>query len=122
MPWKNGQSGNPHGRPKGTKGVGWRKVEDLRAYAQEMTKAAMDKAYALMMSDSTPPNVQLSAAMFIIERGWGKAHETTDINVDARFRNMSDEELVAYIMGESEEILELEAEDVSDAGADDDEP
>ncbi len=34
---------------------------------------------------------------------------------------MSDEELIAYIMGESEELLELEAEDVSDAGAEGDE-
>ncbi len=113
MPWKKGQSG--------TRGVGWRKIEDLRAYAQEMTQPAMDKVYELMTNDSTPPNVQLSAAMFIVERGWGKAHETKDIGIDARFRNMSDEELVAYIMGESEELLELEAEDVSDAGVEGDE-
>ncbi len=69
MPWKKGQSGNPRGRPNGTKGVGWRKIEDLRAYAREMTQPAMDKVYQLMMSNSTPPNVQLSAAMFIVERG-----------------------------------------------------
>lgn len=53
IPWKEGQSGNPNGRPKGSKNRSTLVREMLEArldenhtYAQAMTKAVMEKAMA----------------------------------------------------------------------------
>lgn len=62
-----GKSGNPSGRPKKTP-----EQIELEAACRLKTKEALATILALMKI-ADKDSVKLSAAEFIIERGWGKA-------------------------------------------------
>ena len=71
--FKPGQSGNPGGRPK--------KSEEQRNL-EEMCRAKTPEALATILSImDTGENERnrLSAAEFVIERGWGKAAQAVDL-------------------------------------------
>ncbi len=65
--FKPGQSGNPGGRPKKTE-----EQIQLESACRAKTKDALDTILVLMRS-ADKDSVKLSAAQFVIERGWGKA-------------------------------------------------
>jgi len=65
--FKPGKSGNPQGRPKKTP-----EQLELEAACRTKTKDALTVILALMKV-ADKDSVRLSAAEFIIERGWGKA-------------------------------------------------
>ncbi len=69
--FKPGTSGNPGGRPKRTPEE---KAEELalEAACRAKTKDALTVILSLMKV-ADKDSVRLSAAQFIIERGWGKA-------------------------------------------------
>jgi hypothetical protein len=65
--FKKGVSGNPGGRPKRTE-----EELDLIAACKDRTPAALAVIEAIMLAGENERN-KLSAAMAIIERGYGKA-------------------------------------------------
>ena len=73
-----GVSGNPGGRPRRTE----EEVELISA-CKEKTKEALDVITKLMTS-SKQDTVKLGAATYIIDRGWGKATQIINANVNAR--------------------------------------
>jgi len=106
-PWKPGQSGNPTGRPRGTR--------DLAGYVLESTDAGRELIDALVcLARGVMPNVaaqkgsrsrkgqqvrpadQLKAIEMLLDRGFGRSPQQLDIAhsvSDRPFANLSEEAL-----------------------------
>jgi hypothetical protein len=69
-PFQKGQSGNPGGRPK--------EIPEVRAKAREMTVEALETLAAIMRSPKAPPPARVTAAVAILDRGWGKPTQPID--------------------------------------------
>jgi hypothetical protein len=117
-PWQPGQSGNPSGRPKGTR--------DLAAYVLETTDGGKELVDALVcLAKGIMPNVpvqegsrprkdqqvrpadQLKAIEMLLDRGFGRSPQQLDIahNVSSRpLEHLSDETL--RLLVETAEQLE----------------
>lgn len=61
-PFQKGQSGNPSGRPKG----------DVQALAREHTAQAI----ATLVKCLDNPKERVPAAIALLDRGWGKPHQS----------------------------------------------
>ena len=110
-PWKPGQSGNPSGRPKGTR--------DPAGYVLETTDGEKDLVDALVsiargfmlnvpvQEGSRPrkdqqvrPADQLNAIEMLLDRGFGRSPQQLDIAhsvSDRPFANLSDETLMLLV-------------------------
>jgi len=110
-PWKPGQSGNPSGRPRGTR--------DLAGYVLETTDGGKELVDALVsIVRGTMPNVavqegsrprkdqqvrpadQLNAIEMLLDRGFGRSPQQLDIAhsvSDRPFANLSDETLMLLV-------------------------
>jgi hypothetical protein len=82
-PFAAGQSGNPGGRPKRTE-----EELDLIAACKDRTPAALAVIESIMMEGENERN-KLSAAMAIIERGYGKPKEVVEANVNGRIETVT---------------------------------
>lgn len=71
MAWAKGESGNPGGRPKGMKEV----QEAARKHTADAIKTLADIAKDVEMS----AGARVSAAEALLDRGWGKAPQTLEI-------------------------------------------
>jgi len=117
-PWQPGQSGNPNGRPKGTR--------DLAGYVLETTDGGKELVDALVsIARGVMPNVavqegsrprkdqqvrpadQLKAIEMLLDRGFGRSPQQLDVAhsvSDRPFANLSDEMLMLLV--ENAEQLE----------------
>jgi hypothetical protein len=87
-PFQPGQSGNPGGRPKA--------VVEVTAAARELTTEAINTLKRVMLNEKATASAQVSAAVAIIERGWGKAPATITLHRgDSELKEFSDAELLA---------------------------
>jgi len=79
--FKPGVSGNPGGRPKRPATIEARKVvADVKAAARELTSDAMDTLKQVMQDPKAPAAARVSAAIAILDRGWGKPKQTIEGN------------------------------------------
>lgn len=76
-PWKPGQSGNPRGRPK--------KDYLLSELAQEKTEEALTNLCQIMNNKSASANARVAAAAEILDRGWGRAPQSLELNHNMTF-------------------------------------
>ena len=106
-PWKPGQSGNPSGRPRGTRDLAGYVLEttdggkDLVDTLVSIARGAMPKV--LVQEGSSPrkdqqvrPADQLKAIEMLLDRGFGRSPQQLDIahNVSSRpLEHLSDETL-----------------------------
>jgi hypothetical protein len=74
MPFQKGKSGNPGGRAKKTDDE--RKIDEL---AREHTEQALETIVSIMQAGKTE-KAQLAAAQYIIDRGYGKAPQSLEMN------------------------------------------
>jgi len=110
-PWKPGQSGNPSGRPRGTR--------DLAGYVLETTDGGKELVDALVsLARGIMPNVpmqkgsrprkdqqvrpadQLKAIEMLLDRGFGRSPQQLDIAhsvSDRPFANLPDETLMLLV-------------------------
>lgn len=70
--FKPGQSGNPKGRPK--------KDRQLADKIQDKTDQLVDTLMKIATSDETADNVKVQAINTLLDRGFGKAPQTLDVN------------------------------------------
>ena len=103
MPFKPGRSGNPGGRPKI---VG--EVQDL---AREHTAKAMQTLVSVMNDEKAPPAARTTAAIAMLDRGYGRPAQFVGIESNKRLDERSDEELMAIIAAGDEEDAPAEDSD-----------
>jgi hypothetical protein len=70
--FKKGTSGNPGGRPK--------LLQDVRDLAREYTREAIQTLVQIMQNPKAPAAARNAAAGMILDRAWGKPHQTIDSN------------------------------------------
>jgi hypothetical protein len=90
--FKPGVSGNPDGRPKRPETIEARRVvADVKAAARELTPEAMDTLKGAMADPKAPWSAKITAAIAVLDRGWGKPEQTVSANVSV-FDEMTDSE------------------------------
>ncbi len=67
-----GVSGNPTGRPKD--------LGDLREIARTHTSEAVQVLVQIMADASAAPSARVGAASAVLDRGWGRAPQSFEIN------------------------------------------
>lgn len=70
--FKPGQSGNPSGKSK--------KPKQLADKIQKQADKLVDTLVRLATSEETPDNVKIQAINTLLDRGFGKAPQTLDVN------------------------------------------
>lgn len=70
-PFKKGQSGNPRGRIK--------KDLDLAEEARKHAEVALNALVEVAANPESPPSARVSAAGEILDRGYGRAPQTLDV-------------------------------------------
>lgn len=98
MTFKKGQSGNPGGRP--------RIPADVKELARAMAKPAVDALAEIVKSKKAPAAARVSAAVALLDRGYGKPAQTINANVRRSFSDISDAELAAIATGGGAEASE----------------
>jgi Family of unknown function (DUF5681) len=93
--WAPGQSGNPSGRPK--------IVGEVQELARKATPDAIATLKRIAKDKKAPPAAQVSAAIALLDRAWGRPHQSMDVAVSRSFDEMSDAELAAIAYGADEE-------------------
>lgn len=71
-PFAKGKSGNPGGRPK--------LDVHVRELARSHTQEALETLVSVMRDSKSPPSARVAASSTIIDRGWGRAPQTVDVN------------------------------------------
>jgi hypothetical protein len=103
--WKPGQSGNPNGRPKKPATIEARKMlADVKALAKEMGADAIKTLGKIMNNPKTPPAARISAAVAILDRGWGKPRQQIENDRPGDFDGMSLDELRELARAQAEAL------------------
>ena len=71
--WQKGQSGNPGGRPK--------VIGDLQEQARQWAPEALEALREIAASRDAPPSARVSAAVALLDRGYGKPAQSIDAKV-----------------------------------------
>jgi hypothetical protein len=90
--FKKGQSGNPGGKPK--------IIIEVAKAAREKTTEAIETLYTIMINPKASASSRVSAAVAILERGWGKAPATIELRRTIELGNLTDDELIAIAAGD----------------------
>jgi len=71
MPFEKGKSGNPGGRPK--------VVGEVQVLARKYAPEAIETLRGIMENIDAPPAARISAAIALLDRGFGRPHQTSEV-------------------------------------------
>jgi|SRR6516225_2038186 hypothetical protein len=87
-----GQSGNSGGKPKA--------IIEVTAAARQRTLEAIETLTTIMRDKKATSSARVSAAIALLERGWGKAPQSISIKRDpSEMGHLTDDELIAIAAG-----------------------
>lgn len=73
---------------------------DIRSLARSHTTGAVKVLAGIMNEKEAPPAARVSAAMALLDRGWGKPHQESTVNVQHKpVREKTDAELDEILAG-----------------------
>lgn len=76
---------------------------EIRSLARSHTDAALKTLVGIMNQDEAPPAARVAAANSLLDRGWGKAPQTTELTVRrVTAKELPDDELAAIAVGGGE--------------------
>jgi len=114
---KPGQVLNPTGRPKkvltAQELMDQQIRRDLKAVAKQHSPEAFRFLLETMRDTTAGVQHRLNAATQILDRGWGKPTNHTEVSVSV-YEKLSDAELIKFITGEEIEIEAFEVQESSD--------
>jgi|SRR3990167_4905507 len=90
--WLPGVSGNPGGRAKLPP-----EIMEVRALARTYTAEALEALVGIMRDQKAAPGARASAAEALLDRGWGRPSQDTNVRVETTPGQMTDAELIASI-------------------------
>ena len=70
---------------------------DIRSLARSHTETAVRTLAGIMNEARAPASARVSAAIALLDRGWGKPEQSLDITHKRELREYSDAELLAII-------------------------
>lgn len=80
---------------------------DIRSLARSHTETAIRTLAGIMNEERAPAAARVSAAQALLDRGWGKAPQTMDLNVRRiAAHQIADDELANIALGGSEGAAE----------------
>ena len=74
-----------------------RAPRDIKSLARSYCDSAVHVLKGIMENKSCSPSARVSAATALLERGYGKPHQTSEVTVNKRVTEMTDEEIIARI-------------------------
>lgn len=89
MAFVKGKSGNPSGRPK--------VPESVKELAKAHTEDAIRTLAQVMKNEEAPPGARVTAAEKLLDRAWGKAESTVNVNDNRTPRDLSTAEILAAL-------------------------
>lgn len=97
--FKPGQSGNPNGRPKKIPNIDILLAEVLGDEKEDVTaaKSILMGLREIATSRSYSPTVRIRAAEVLLDRGYGKARQPVDANVNLINLDHASEEVQAIV-------------------------
>lgn len=76
---------------------------DIRSLARSHTDTALKTLAGIMNQDDAPAASRVAAACALLDRGWGKPNQTTDITVRRVIaKELADDELADIALGSGE--------------------
>jgi hypothetical protein len=80
---------------------------DIRSLARSHTETALNTLAGIMRETEAPPAARVSAAVALLDRGWGKPQQTVDMTVRRQIaKELSDDELADIATGSGDGAAE----------------
>jgi HEAT repeat protein len=80
---------------------------DIRSLARSYTESAIKVLAGIMQQPDSQPSARVAAAQALLDRGWGKPHQTSDVTVrKAIAKDLADDELADIALGRGEGVTE----------------
>jgi hypothetical protein len=80
---------------------------DIRSLARSHTDSALRTLANVMSAEDAPHSAKVSAAVALLDRGWGKPAQTVDMTVRKQIaKELSDDELAGIATGRGEGAAE----------------
>jgi hypothetical protein len=98
MAFVKGQSGNPGGRPKA--------IVEVVELARQNAPDAINTLATICRDKNAPPAARVSAATAILDRGFGKPHQSIHHSGEISPSSMTDAELAAIASNGGDGIIE----------------